>query len=117
MGTSHTSLPGSGQGSTNDQHIHDDLYDIEPLQPLGTCKALYPFDGKFLYYFQLPAKRKIKLFLIATSEGSIPMIEGEELQVIELDQGDGWTRVRRLGANNWEEGFVPTSYIESTLYA
>lgn len=28
----------------------------------------------------------------ATSEGSIPMAEGEELQVIELDQGDGWTR-------------------------
>lgn len=46
------------------------------------------------------------------------MSEGEELLVIELDQGDGWTRVRRLcGPNGWEEGFVPTSYIESTLYA
>lgn len=46
------------------------------------------------------------------------MAEGEELQVIELDQGDGWTRVRRLtGPTGWEEGFVPTSYIESTLYA
>ena len=47
LGTSHSSLPGSGQGSTNDQHINDDMYyDTEPLQPLGTCKALYPFDGK-----------------------------------------------------------------------
>lgn len=46
------------------------------------------------------------------------MTEGEELQVIELDQGDGWTRVRRVtGPNGWEEGFVPTSYIESTLFA
>lgn len=47
------------------------------------------------------------------------MTEGEELQVIELDQGDGWTRVRRGvgGQNGWEEGFVPTSYIESTLFA
>lgn len=55
---------------------------------------------------------------IATSEGSIPMAEGEELHVIELDQGDGWTRVRRItDASGWEEGFVPTSYIESTLYA
>lgn len=55
---------------------------------------------------------------VATSEGSIPMAEGEELHVIELDQGDGWTRVRRItDAAGWEEGFVPTSYIESTLYA
>lgn len=99
LGTSHSSLPGSGQGSTNDQHINDDMYyDTEPIQPLGTCKALYPFD--------------------ATSEGSIPMAEGEELHVIELDQGDGWTRVRRIMSSNVvEEGFVPTSYIESTLYA
>ncbi|XP_058462649.1 formin-binding protein 1-like isoform X7 [Malaya genurostris] len=99
LGTSHTSLPGSGQGSTNDQPINDEMYyEADALQPLGTCKALYPFD--------------------ATSEGSIPMSEGEELLVIELDQGDGWTRVRRLcGSSGWEEGFVPTSYIESTLYA
>lgn len=55
---------------------------------------------------------------IATSEGSIPMAESEELYVIELDQGDGWTRVRRMVSGNMmEEGFVPTSYIESTLYA
>lgn len=99
LGTSHTSLPGSGQGSTNDQPINDEMYyEAEALPSLGTCKALYPFD--------------------ATSEGSIPMSENEELLVIELDQGDGWTRVRRLcGPNGWEEGFVPTSYIESTLYA
>jgi formin-binding protein 1 len=45
------------------------------------------------------------------------MSEGEELQIIEIDQGDGWTRVRRHCANGWEEGFVPTSYIETTLYA
>lgn len=44
------------------------------------------------------------------------MSEGEELQVIEIDQGDGWTRVRRsCGSNGWEEGFVPTSYIEIGL--
>lgn len=79
----------------------------------------------------------------ATSEGSIPMDEGEELYVIELDQGDGWNRVccnlkiiinspaqthftyncqsfkvrRKTDATAWEEGFVPTSYIESALYA
>ncbi|XP_017107643.2 formin-binding protein 1-like isoform X11 [Drosophila bipectinata] len=101
LGTSHTSLPGSGQGSANENAIGEDTYyetEVEALQPLGTCRALYPFE--------------------ATSEGSIPMNEGEELQVIEIDQGDGWTRVRRANnSNGWDEGFVPTSYIECTLYA
>ncbi|KAH8378926.1 hypothetical protein KR009_002127, partial [Drosophila setifemur] len=101
LGTSHTSLPGSGQGSANENAIGEDVYyetEVEPLQPLGTCRALYPFE--------------------ATSEGSIPMSEGEELQVIEIDQGDGWTRVRRANnSNGWDEGFVPTSYIECTLFA
>lgn len=53
--------------------------------------------------------------LTATSEGSIPMAENEELHLIELDQGDGWTRVRRINGN-LEEGFVPTTYIETTLF-
>ncbi|XP_030372562.1 formin-binding protein 1-like isoform X3 [Scaptodrosophila lebanonensis] len=101
LGTSHTSLPGSGQGSANENAIGEDAYyetEVEALNPLGTCRALYPFE--------------------ATSEGSIPMTEGEELQVIEIDQGDGWTRVRRANnSNGWDEGFVPTSYIECTLFA
>lgn len=100
-------------------------YEVEPLQPLGTCRALYAFDGEFAN--KINPREKFQLFipgsfffsfLAATSEGSIPMAEGEELQVIELDQGDGWTRVRRITDSSiWEEGFVPTSYIESTLYA
>ncbi|XP_032590045.1 cdc42-interacting protein 4 isoform X3 [Drosophila grimshawi] len=101
LGTSHTSLPGSGQGSANENAIGEETCyetEVELLQPLGTCRALYPFE--------------------ASSEGSIPMSEGEELQVIENDQGDGWTRVRRANnSNGWDEGFVPTSYIECTLFA
>ncbi|XP_064546098.1 formin-binding protein 1-like isoform X7 [Drosophila montana] len=101
LGTSHTSLPGSGQGSANENATGEETSyetEVELLQPLGTCRALYPFE--------------------ATSEGSIPMNEGEELQVIENDQGDGWTRVRRANnSNGWDEGFVPTSYIECTLFA
>ncbi len=42
------------------------------------------------------------------------MTEGEDFEVVELDQGDGWTRVRRT--NHSEEGFVPTSYIECIMY-
>ncbi|XP_023246540.1 formin-binding protein 1 homolog [Copidosoma floridanum] len=87
LGASRTSLP----GSTGEEYYVDEV-DAQP--PLGTCKALYPFD--------------------ATSEGSIPMYDGEELYMIELDQGDGWTRVRRISQPI--EGFVPTSYIECHLY-
>lgn len=42
------------------------------------------------------------------------MEEKEELHLIEFDQGDGWTRVRRM--NNADEGFVPTSYIEISKF-
>lgn len=96
---SHTSLPESVKDSTIEGTSSEEVYyEAEPLQPIGTCRALYPFD--------------------ATSEGSIPMAEGEELQMIELDQGDGWTRVRRITGSNggWEEGFVPTSYIECSPF-
>lgn len=48
LGTSHTSLHGSGQESTNEQMINDEMYyEVEPLQPLGICKALYAFDGEY----------------------------------------------------------------------
>lgn len=86
IGASHTSLPDSDDAPPP-------YYDTELLPPLGTCRALYPFE--------------------ATSEGSIAMADGEELLVIEVDQGDGWTRVRRPADST--EGFVPTSYIQCFL--
>ncbi|XP_074029177.1 formin-binding protein 1-like Cip4 isoform X3 [Leptinotarsa decemlineata] len=100
LGTSHTSLPGPDsdpdQFDGNGADPESEYYEAETSLPnLGTCKALYPFE--------------------ATSEGSIRMVQDEELHIIELDQGDGWTRVRRvIGAS--EEGFVPTSYIECMLF-
>ncbi|XP_037079941.1 formin-binding protein 1-like isoform X2 [Pollicipes pollicipes] len=110
LGTSHTSLPDSeseeeppapdaadgpapaadGRGQQEDELDYAD----EPLPVLGTAQALYAFD--------------------ASSEGSIPMQEGEQLLVIELDQGDGWTRVRRQ--DSLEEGFVPTAYLQVLLH-
>lgn len=49
LGTSHTSLHGSGQECSNEQILNEDMYyEVEPLQPLGICKALYAFDGKNL---------------------------------------------------------------------
>lgn len=55
-----------------------------------------------------------KFILIATYENTIAMAEGEELQVIEMDQGDGWTKVRRITDVDCVEGFVPTNYIDCT---
>lgn len=46
------------------------------------------------------------------NEGTVSVVEGETLYVIEEDKGDGWTRIRR---NEDEEGYVPTSYVEVYL--
>ncbi|KAM4532677.1 formin-binding protein 1 isoform 4-T4 [Fundulus diaphanus] len=70
----------------------EEFDDDDPLPTIGTCKALYPFEGH--------------------NEGTIAVAEGELLYVIEEDKGDGWTRVRR---KEDEEGYVPTSYIEVNL--
>lgn len=50
----------------------------------------------------------------AEPAGSISMAEGELFDVIEFDQGDGWTRVRRRIFDPDDDdfiGFVPTTYI------
>lgn len=59
--------------------------------------------------------RNLKYSDIAFSgqnEGTISVVEGETLYVIEEDKGDGWTRIRR---SEDEEGYVPTSYVEVYL--
>lgn len=53
--------------------------------------------------------------ITATSEGSISMAHDEEMHILEMDQGDGWTRVRRI-VGECEEGFVPTSYIDCNYF-
>ena len=96
-----------------------EAYENELLPVLGTCRALYAFEGLSTHSFvflieQMSKSFNLILLLLAQSEGSMPLHENEELYVIEIDQGDGWTRVRRN--SGFEEGFVPTSYIQSTLY-
>ncbi|XP_062975177.1 cdc42-interacting protein 4 isoform X2 [Elgaria multicarinata webbii] len=66
----------------------DEDFEEELTSPIGTCVALYQFEG--------------------SSEGTISMLEGEELSLMEEDKGDGWTRVRRSKGG---EGYVPTSYL------
>jgi hypothetical protein len=48
------------------------------------------------------------------SDGTTRIAEGEELLLIERDEGDGWTRVRKL--HSPDEGFVPTSYLNCKWY-
>ena len=77
------------------------------LQEL-TFNCLLFFAGRLFY------NPETFPFILVTSEGSIRMEEGEELWLIENDQGDGWTRVRRVDANPTDpmpEGFVPSSYM------
>ncbi|XP_042303238.1 cdc42-interacting protein 4 isoform X3 [Sceloporus undulatus] len=66
----------------------DEDFEEDLVSPIGTCVALYQFEG--------------------SSEGTISMMEGEELSLMEEDKGDGWTRVRRSKGG---EGYVPTSYL------
>ena len=32
----------------NDEEDEEEFYDSEPLPILGRCKALYPFEGKYI---------------------------------------------------------------------
>ncbi|CAH1786841.1 unnamed protein product [Owenia fusiformis] len=67
----------------------DDLDDADYLPVIGKAKALYSFE--------------------ANSDGAISMMEGEDLDIVEQDQGDGWTRARK---HDGSEGFIPTSYVQ-----
>lgn len=59
MGTSHTSLPGAdsdqdqydGNQAENDKEFYDNIYEADMLPALGTCKALYPFEGEHFSFF------------------------------------------------------------------
>lgn len=48
------------------------------------------------------------MYLAADDDNLLCLGKGEEVDLIEKDSGDGWTRVRR----GEEEGYVPTTYIE-----
>uniref|UniRef100_A0A665TFT3 Cdc42-interacting protein 4 homolog n=1 Tax=Echeneis naucrates TaxID=173247 RepID=A0A665TFT3_ECHNA len=68
--------------------LFDDEFD-DVQTPIGQCTALYTFEGN--------------------SEGTISIMEGELLSIMEEDKGDGWMRVLRA---NGEEGYIPSSYVK-----
>uniref|UniRef100_A0AAF5PJW4 F-BAR domain-containing protein n=1 Tax=Wuchereria bancrofti TaxID=6293 RepID=A0AAF5PJW4_WUCBA len=71
-----------------------ELYEECDMPALGTCTALYAFEGG--------------------SEGTMSMEEDDEMILLERDEGDGWTRVRHVSSAR--EGFVPTSYLQCRWY-
>ncbi|XP_026535334.1 cdc42-interacting protein 4 isoform X1 [Notechis scutatus] len=71
----------------------DEDFEEELASPIGTCVAMYQFEG--------------------SSEGTISIQEGEELNLMEEDKGDGWTRVQRRSKGG--EGYVPTSYLRLSV--
>lgn len=109
MEMSQTSLPGQPPVAANEPEVYTAIddeedhvgefehaegdFDEEGFPVIGTCRALYIYE--------------------AGNEGSVAMTEGEEMFVLEQDQGDGWTRVRK---HDNSEGFVPTSYIQCHFY-
>lgn len=76
-----------GDSFLEDDDEFDDDADVSD-HPVGTCSALYEFESE--------------------DPNLLNMREGEQLDIIEEDSGDGWTRVRR---SDKTEGYVPTSYI------
>ncbi|CAO4382961.1 unnamed protein product [Caenorhabditis nigoni] len=93
------SFSGSNGGSDVDPcvtngHGKDELYEECAPPVLGEAIAQFAFDG--------------------SQDGTIRMDPNEKLWLIEKDEGDGWTRVRK--ENNSADGFVPSSYLKTTWY-
>lgn len=61
-----------------------------------TCDEFHELQCRVLYDFD------------STNDGEMSVRSGEELVVIDEDDGSGWTHVTRGG----DEGYIPTSYIE-----
>lgn len=89
---SETNIPAST--TTGSAEIYEDHDGGDTLPILGTCKALYPFEGTSGDGTTISMQTNDKLYLLEKDDGD----------------GDGWTRVRH--AQTSFEGFVPTSYLE-----
>ncbi|CAI5456379.1 unnamed protein product [Caenorhabditis angaria] len=91
------SFTGSGE-SEPDQISNgngkDELYEECSIPLLGEAIAQFSFEG--------------------TQDGTIKIDAGEKLMLIEKDEGDGWTRVRKH--DNSQDGFVPSSYLKVTWF-
>lgn len=83
-------FPEPTQESTPAVGLYTDFQEFDDVEaPIGQYVALYTFEGN--------------------SEGTVSIEAGEQLSVMEEDQGDGWMRVLRA---NGEEGYIPASYVQ-----
>lgn len=91
---SEESVSSEGSRMTNNNG-RDEVYDEMTMPALGTCTALFDFEG-------------------GSTEGTVIMREGQEFVLVERDEGDGWTRVKSVDGKH--EGFVPSSYLRCKWY-
>ncbi|CAJ0935372.1 unnamed protein product, partial [Mesorhabditis belari] len=92
--TSYSEESVSSEGSRTNGHAPTCREEVYEEPALGTCVALFPFEG--------------------STDGTMKLAEGEEYLLLEKDEGDGWTRVRKI--DGAFEGFVPTSYLKCKYY-
>uniref|UniRef100_K1PYZ6 Formin-binding protein 1-like protein n=1 Tax=Magallana gigas TaxID=29159 RepID=K1PYZ6_MAGGI len=121
MEMSQTSIPGQPQIVPNEPEVYtDEEFEEEravELRKKEDKKAIDDEDGDHVGEFDHPEgdfdEEGYPVIGTSGNEGSVAMGEGEEMFVLEQDQGDGWTRVRK---HDNSEGFVPTSYIQCHFY-
>lgn len=77
------------RGGVEPPLAREEFYEDINVASLGKAFALFSFES--------------------TTDNTLKMTEGEEFALVERDEGDGWTRVRRSGTD--QEGFVPSSYL------
>ncbi|CAJ0583338.1 unnamed protein product, partial [Mesorhabditis spiculigera] len=92
--TSYSEDSVSSAGSRTNGHAPIGREEVYEEPTLGTCVAIFAFDG--------------------STDGTISLVVNEEYLLLEKDEGDGWTRVRKL--HEAQEGFVPTSYLKCKYY-
>ncbi|VDP08059.1 unnamed protein product [Soboliphyme baturini] len=95
-----------------DQAVNDYYNQEEPnLTILGHATAMYHFPGKS--HMETVG---LRLWDPRGNEGMVPIEEHDEMLVLEIDTGDGWTKVRKKIQDRDVDGFVPTSYLKLSLY-
>ncbi|KAK5685056.1 hypothetical protein LTS10_003131 [Elasticomyces elasticus] len=79
---------------------------VTPQPGTKTSQPQHKQRGKMLFTYE------------ATGEGELTVADGQDVEILETDGGDGWVRVRMVSVKVDEvegqdgEGYVPASYLE-----
>ncbi|KAK4948298.1 Protein BZZ1 [Elasticomyces elasticus] len=79
---------------------------VTPQPETETSQSQHQQRGKMLFTYE------------ATGEGELTVVDGQDVEVLETDGGDGWVKVRMASVKVDDiegqeiEGYVPASYLE-----